>query len=176
MSLFLKLARERLRNGGAPTDPPVKKEKKEQSLTDITISNINKIDKVFPGAKDMLQETAIIESKMGRDVRAKKNVFQLTETGIDAVKDIKSHPGLKKYHSKIKEEFGYDIMNASYDDFKTDPLLNALGARMMYGKVPEAIPNTVDGRAEYWSKYYNTGADVHGTPDAYLKQVQEFKF
>ena len=175
MSLMMKLVRDRMlkaRNGG---DPPAEK-KKEVSLTDMTLDNISKIEKVFPGASDLLKETAIIESKMGRDTRAGKNVFQLTEIGIDAVKDIKSHPGLKKYHQKIKDNFGYDIMNASYQDFKTDPMLNALGARMMYAKVPDPVPGTVEGRADYWSNFYNTKADSHGTSDAFLKQVKEFKY
>tara|TARA_R110000772_G_scaffold114063_2_gene218380 strand:- start:273 stop:797 length:525 start_codon:yes stop_codon:yes gene_type:complete len=174
MSLMMKLVRDRMLKARGSEGDNNKEETK--SLKDITISNISEVDKVFPGASDMLKETAIVESKLGMDTRAGNNVFQLTETGIDAVKDIKSHPGLSKYHKKIKEKFDIDIMNSTYEDFKTNPLLNTLGARMMYGIVPDAIPNTVEGRASYWDANYNSTADTHGTSQTYMKQVKAFEY
>jgi hypothetical protein len=169
MSTIQNLLRERLSN--KTTEPPVK----ETTTREKTETAINSVEGVFPGAKTLLTETAIIESKMGEDVRAGNNVFQLTETGIDAVKDLKSHPNLKSYHTKIKEEFDLDIMNMSYDDFKTNPLAGALAARMLYGNVPTEIPSSIEGRAKYWKDNYNSSADVHGTTNAYIEQVGQFK-
>ena len=32
--------------------------------------------------------------------------------------------------------------------------------RMFYMRIKESIPNTVEKRAEYWKKYYNTPLDL----------------
>ena len=51
----------------------------EKSVNQRALESINTIDGLFPGAKDMLIETAIIESKIGKDNRAGNNYMQLTK-------------------------------------------------------------------------------------------------
>lgn len=147
----------------------------EKSVNQRALESINTIDGLFPGAKDMLIETAIIESKVGKDNRAGNNYMQLTKTGIKGITDFDSHPGLKNYYNKFKEETGIDATKATEQEWKNDPLLQAFGARLMYGKVPDAIPETMEERAAYWDKYYNSTADEKGTAASYIKQITEYQ-
>ena len=59
---MMKLVRDRMLKARGSEGNENKEETK--SLKDITISNISEVDKVFPGASDMLKETAIVESKL----------------------------------------------------------------------------------------------------------------
>jgi hypothetical protein len=147
----------------------------EKSVNQRALESINTIDGLFPGAKDMLIETAIIESKIGKDNRAGNNYMQLTKTGIKGITDFDSHPGLKNYYNKFEKETGIDATKATEEEWKNDPLLQAFGARLMYGKVPEAIPKTMEERAAYWDKYYNSTADEEGDAASYIKQVTEYQ-
>ena len=147
----------------------------EKSVNQKALESINTIDGLFPGAKDMLIETAIIESKIGKDNRAGNNYMQLTKKGIEGITDFDSHPGLKNYYKKFEKETGIDATKATEEEWKSDPLLQAFGARLMYGKVPEAIPKTMEERAAYWDKYYNSTADEKGTAASYIKQVTEYQ-
>ena len=147
----------------------------EKSVNQRALESINTIDGLFPGAKDMLIETAIIESKIGKDNRAGNNYMQLTKTGIKGITDFDSHPGLKNYYNKFEKETGIDATKATEEEWKSDPLLQAFGARLMYGKVPEAIPKTMKERAAYWDRYYNSTIDEEGDAASYIKQVTEYQ-
>ena len=161
---------------GGPENPFVDEmSAKEKSVNQMALESINKIDSIFPGAKEMLIETAIIESKIGNDTRAGANYMQLTSKGIEGIKDFKSHPRLKNYYDKFQQATGIDARKATENEWKTNPDLQAFGARLMYGKVAEAIPTTVEGRAKYWDKYYNSLLDAAGTPEEYLIQVKEYQ-
>ena len=100
----------------------------EKSVNQRALESINTIDGLFPGAKDMLIETAIIESKIGKDNRAGNNYMQLTKKGIEGITDFDSHPGLKNYYKKFEKETGIDATKATEEEWKSDPLLQALGS------------------------------------------------
>lgn len=161
---------------GGPDNPFVDEmSSKERSVNEMALESINKIDSIFPGAKEMLIETAIIESKIGKDTRAGSNYMQLTKKGIEGITDFKSHPRLENYYDKFQEETGIDARKATEKDWKTNPDLQAFGARLMYGKVAEPIPTTLEGRAKYWDKYYNSLLDAAGTPEEYLIQIKKYQ-
>lgn len=45
--------------------------------------------------------------------------------------------------------------------------------RIFFLRISESVPNTVEGRAEYWKKYYNT-AYGKGTVEDYIKKVEKY--
>jgi len=70
--------------------------------------------------------------------------------------------------SKVKDILGIDIDLVGWEHLRYNPLLCVLFTRLKYKKIPEVIPNSMQGRAEYWKKYYNTVAGK-GTVEHYLK-------
>jgi|TARA_R110000823_G_scaffold266098_2_gene385918 hypothetical protein len=45
--------------------------------------------------------------------------------------------------------------------------------RIKYWRVPKPMPNTLEGRAKYWKKYYNTDQGK-GTEEKYIDTVREY--
>ena len=45
--------------------------------------------------------------------------------------------------------------------------------RIKYWRVPKPMPNTLEGRAKYWKKYYNTDQGK-GTTEKYIDTVKEY--
>ena len=45
--------------------------------------------------------------------------------------------------------------------------------RRFYMRIKESIPNTVEKRAEYWKKYYNT-EQGKGTTTEYIRKVGKY--
>jgi len=45
--------------------------------------------------------------------------------------------------------------------------------RIKYWRVPKPMPNTLEGRAKYWKKYYNTDQGK-GTEEKYIDTVKEY--
>jgi len=136
---------------------------------------IDQVDAVY-GGKALLTYTAIAESTGGWNPKAGQNYFQIMQSGLDAVKDVKSHPKNKVKLQQVKDKFGIDLANISLKDVRTNPLANALVARLYYMNDPNPAPTTVEGIGKYWSKYYNTSADVHGTPEYFNNAVDEFNY
>ena len=136
---------------------------------------------------NLMLETAAVESGMGqtdRDInRASGEGFtigpwQVTTTALN---DINSrvgdpyHKGMKRNIDKFKQhEWAKDIPfgKVTEDDLK-DPTTNAVYARLYYTLKEGDIPDTPEGRAEYWAKKYNTPEDIHGTPALYMKKLKE---
>ena len=69
---------------------------------------------------------------------------------------------------KIKIELGIDLDLIGWEHLRYNPLLCVLFTRLKYKKVPEEIPMSLEGRAKYWKKYYNTVAGK-GTVEHYIK-------
>ncbi|CAH6911843.1 conserved hypothetical protein [Vibrio chagasii] len=116
--------------------------------------------------------TCAAESNLGkaRD-NYKKSGYGLFQFDQIAIKDViaRTRPDRKQF---IDERFGIDIDDVVPSDLNYSPLLSALFCRLHYLLVPESIPDTIEGRAKYWKKYYNTEAGK-GTPDHYLKQSEQ---
>ena len=141
------------------------------------ISNsINRVDSIFPGAKDLMSYTAMAESTGGQNPNAGQNYFQIMQEGLDAVKDTKSHPDLIKKLQIVKDKFGLDIANMDLSEVRTNPLANTIVARLYYMNDKNPIPKTQEGMAKYWADYYNTSLDKHGTPEYFNKAVSQFDY
>ena len=45
--------------------------------------------------------------------------------------------------------------------------------RIKYWRVPKRMPNTIEGQADYWKKYYNTEGGA-GDPEHFVESVKKY--
>lgn len=105
----------------------------------------------------LLMETAMQETHLGQYADPTPNGAGMGLCQFDeiAFKDVKQRTRSKDIQ-KIQKYFGVHIMNVEHRDLKHSPMLSLLFCRLFYRLIPEEIPKTVEDRAKYWKKYYNT--------------------
>ena len=117
-------------------------------------------------AKKLLLETAAAETGLGEAVDhtwwTGVGLMQFDRIWFDDVKQ------------KVRECFGIDVDRAEYTDLRWSPLLSLVFARLKYRLVPSAIPDTIQGRAAYWKKYYNSELGK-GTPEHYIDSSLKYR-
>ncbi len=123
----------------------------------------------------LLCETAAVETGYGtyRDPTpggAGRGVNQCDEI---AFKDVQQRTRQADVDA-VKEAFDFDLRKVEWDDLNLSPLLAMVFARLHYKLKPEAIPQTLLGRAAYWKKYYNTVAG-EGSVEEYIARVKPFQ-
>ncbi|RDH41412.1 hypothetical protein [Zooshikella ganghwensis] len=123
-------------------------------------------------AVDLLLETAAQETKLG-------NYPDRTPTGagvglcqIDPIlfKDIQNR-ARSADRDRLKESFNVDLSKLPHRDLAYSPLLSFIFCRLHYKLRPGAIPETLEGRANYWKKHYNTVAGK-GRPEEYVRSAE----
>ena len=72
----------------------------------------------------------------------------------------------------IKHWQNYDE-NAWSDILEKNIAAGIVHCRLKYWRVPKKMPNTLEGRARYWKKYYNTDQGK-GTEEKYMDTVKEY--
>lgn len=60
-----------------------------------------------------------------------------------------------------------------HSELINNPLYSCAIARVKYWMVPEALPESLEGLAEYWDKYFNANA-LHGTVQDFLNSYRRF--
>ena len=45
--------------------------------------------------------------------------------------------------------------------------------RLKYWRVPKSVPNTIEGKADYWKKYYNTEGGA-GNPEHFVDAARKW--
>lgn len=125
-------------------------------------------------ARKLLLETAAAETALGEAVDHSWwtgiGLMQFDKIGFDDVIQ-RTSPGVKE---KVLACFGIDIDRAEHTDLRWSPLLSLVFARLKYRLIPDAIPDTVDGRARYWKKWYNSEIGA-GTPEHYINSAIKYK-
>lgn len=125
-------------------------------------------------ALELLIETAAQETWIGTvpdktPYGAGTGLCQFDHIGfVDVVKRCRS-----RWKRKIKDAFNVDIDKVSYVELEHSPFLSLLFCRLKYLLVREAIPSTVEGRAHYWKKYYNSRLGK-GKPEEYVRNAARF--
>lgn len=76
-----------------------------------------------------------------------------------------------RHKKRMLDMLGYELDTLQLADLAYDPLLALAMTRLKYLLIPEEIPDTVEGRARYWKKYYNTELGK-GTVQHYLDSVK----
>ncbi len=121
----------------------------------------------------LLVETAAAETLIGqyKDPTPTSAGTGLTQTDQGTFEWLRDQYKSSRYAQPLLNEFGIDLNRTVYQELRTSPLLSMLFCRLRYLIVAESIPDTREGRAAYWKKYYNTSAGK-GTPADYLEKCQ----
>jgi len=77
-----------------------------------------------------------------------------------------------KHQEAVLEAFNIEVMDIKWEELENSPLLSFIACRLVYKLVPESIPDTIEGRAAYWKKYYNTSAGK-GTVEKYIENAKK---
>ena len=152
------------------------------------------LEKIFPDddkGLQFLKEISIVESNMGTDEGIYEDqggntgdigMLQINPIGYNLVmKRLKAKPGdktpmkIQKYIPIVKDVVGLDLRDVEFEDLK-DNRLNAIFGRLyLLTKTDEPIPDTLEGRAQYWKDHYNSNHPLaKGTPERFVKAVEYF--
>jgi hypothetical protein len=141
-----------------------------ESLVDKTIESINKILKStkLPTISLFLKRIAKVESHYGEHALTFRDgyyggIWQVDRIAFEETKNTKAHPKLKKLHhalairshriSALKKRLDWQTI-----DWKESrkAFISCLAARLYLATIPESVPDSLNGQAQYWKKYYNT--------------------
>lgn len=119
-------------------------------------------------ARLLLLETAAAETDLGNAIDTSwfvgVGLMQFDKIGFEDVQDRTS----ERNKSEVMQHFGIDVDRATLFDLRWSPLASVVFARLKYKLIPDPIPETLEGRAAYWKRYYNSTAG-RGTVDHYIK-------
>lgn len=123
-------------------------------------------------AVNLLIETACQETWLGQYHDRHYHVMgvglcQFDQIGFDDVRQRTS----AAVAEKIKDEFGIDIRSIELRELAYSPLLSLIFCRLKYRLIPDPIPATLEGRAEYWKTHYNSLLG-DGTPEEYVRNYR----
>ena len=111
-------------------------------------------------ASKLLAETVAIETRNGKAVDYSDSYGEgLTQFDRPTFEDIKSYYSNPRFNDLMKDIKTYlfiDVLNFKYEDLRRSPMASLVFARLLYLRVPSAIPDTVAGRYEYYKKYFNS--------------------
>lgn len=132
----------------------------------------------------LMIETAAVETQFGlyRDTTpdgAGRGVTQVDKDTFYWIKELALElaPGAcmrpkRNWREKIISEFGIDLKRVEHADLDYNPLLSFIFTRLRYLVISERIPVTVEGRAQYWKKWYNSTLGK-GTPEHYIESIEK---
>ena len=152
----------------------------------------------IPSKDELMNQAKKICDCLGYGINQKAHLLILgtatTETGLGTIKDLTVGAGMGicqfdncepyfpfddlkkrsiKYRDKILAGLGIDISLVEWEHLRYNTFLSLLFCRLHYLPLAETIPETVENRAKYWKKYYNT-VNGKGTPEHYIEMNKEF--
>ena len=124
---------------------------------------------------NMIIETACVESNCGEYIKQIKgpacSIFQIEpNTAKDIIQNyiVKNKPRLQNFNRL------YNANLTLEQNLCTNLMFAIFMCRCFYLRIKEPIPSTVELRAKYWKKYYNTNLGK-GTVEKYIKAVDKYK-
>ena len=124
---------------------------------------------------NMIIETACVESNCGEYIKQIKgpacSIFQIEpNTAKDIIQNyiVKNKPRLQNFNRL------YNANLTLEQNLCTNLMFAVFMCRCFYLRIKEPIPSTVELRAKYWKKYYNTEKGK-GTVEKYIKAVDKYK-
>lgn len=124
---------------------------------------------------NMIIETACVESNCGEYIKQLKgpacSIFQIEpRTAKDIINNFISKNELRlENFTKL-----YNKNLTLEQNLCTNLMFAIFMCRMFYLRIKEPVPSTVELRAKYWKKYYNTEKGK-GTVERYIKAVDKYK-
>lgn len=140
-------------------------------------SHARKVVSVLGGgftAERSLIEIAAAETHSGTfpDSHPEKLGVGLTQFDQIGFDDVQKRTR-RKDRDRVLQILGYDLGRLVLADLAYDPLLALVFTRLKYKLIPDEIPDTLEGRAKYWKKHYNTTAGK-GSAEEYLERVKQY--
>jgi len=123
-------------------------------------------------AVKLLLETAAQETKLGgyRDETAYAAGSGLCQFDRIAFEDVQRR--VRDVHAhRVLVAFGINVRAVKYRELEHNPFLSLIFCRLFYLLIPEAVPVTLQARAEYWKRYYNT-ASGKGKAGEYIASAE----
>lgn len=119
-----------------------------------------------PKAISLMLEICAAETNLGRTRdRYTESGFGLFQFDKIAITDIIDRTR-DRHCDNINDVFGIDLDRIQPSDLNLSPLLSAVFCRLHFLLIPDSIPDTVEGRAQYWKDHYNKGGK--GSVEHYL--------
>ena len=141
---------------------------KENLIMDYTTLNgekivddaISVVKTILPDDKGFLKQIAKAESNYGTANGTFREgysggIWQVDKIGFESTKDVNSHPRLQKRFDDIESQLGIKWYEVSWNQLE-HPLYSCLASRLFLLNKPGAIPDTLEGKAEYWKTHYNS--------------------
>ena len=122
----------------------------------------------------MIAETACVETNCGQYIKQINGpacgIFQIEPR---TARDIIDH--FIFYKPKLRNNFAklYNDYLTLEQNLCTNLMFSIFMCRCFYLRIKETIPSTVEDRAKYWKKYYNTALGK-GTVEKYIKAVDKY--
>ena len=118
----------------------------------------------------LLTEIAVVETNAGRAVmdinrNYGRSIMQFDKVGYNEALRQRARVNNRDFESEVKQGYMSDTL-------QKNPAFAMYLARMYFLKVNRAIPNDLNGRANYWKTYYNTYLGA-GTPEKYIALVRQ---
>lgn len=123
---------------------------------------------------NMIIETACVESNCGEYIKQLKgpacSIFQIEpNTAKDIIQNyiVKNKLRLQNFNRLYNSNLTLE------QNLCTNLMFAIFMCRCFYLRIKEPIPSTIELRAKYWKKYYNTEKGK-GTVEKYIKAVEKF--
>jgi len=144
----------------------------KSQLRELIIETLNEINLYSEDAVNLLMGTAAQESHLGEYIKQIKGpalgIFQMEPNTFEDI---------CKNYLKYKVELFDDILDCACivesDALVWNLKLSICFTRIHYLRVKEAMPNSIDGYAAYWKKYYNTYLGA-GTIEEFVVNYKRF--
>lgn len=117
-----------------------------------------------PNAVDLLLGTCAQESEFGTHLR------QIKGPALGCMQI--ERPTFLDLQFRYRKRFP-DIAQLAFEELEWNLWGSILVARCKYLDIPKVIPDTLQGRAEYWDNFYNCNP-MHGTPEEYIENYQRY--
>lgn len=125
-------------------------------------------------AMKLIAETIACETLFGTYRHIAQYNYGLGLTQFDKSGFLHVKNNTKKTHKdKILDLWCIDIDKVEYRELAYSPLLSIIFCRLYYLLIPSKIPETLELRAQYWKRYYNSFAGK-GTVQGYIDKSKYF--
>lgn len=156
----------------------------EQLSKGIITPVLLEMDMYSHPAHDLLFGTAMHESMGLRyivqagydfeqpDLRLARGYYQMEPTTLWDLYDSYLYFNASK--RAVLNGFRSPVLSRA-DNLIMNPAYATAAARMQYYRFPDEIPDDMQGQAEYWKKYWNTGLGKGGV-DQYIENASKYKY
>ncbi len=137
---------------------------------------LKEMDMWSEAAESLLLGTAIHESGGLKALRQNGGGPALSYFQIEPATLYDLYDNYLSYRPSLREKLEqFQLKTFSIiENLTLNPAYATAAARLQYYRVPEALPETLDGQAAYWKKYWNT-KDGKGTAEQYIKHYNHFE-